>query len=501
MHSLISASLFVSASGILSLIAGFLSSVVVARMLGAEGTGLTALALWVAITGAIVAGRGIPAVILRYISRQKDTAEARNGLVRIYYLKYMWPVFLVSSLFLLYGIYVHATDDPNSAFVWIIAGVTCIAYAQGHFVIAAEHGLGQFPKAAKKTALGSLLQIPITLTGAFLFGPAGAMLGYLARHLPQAFGLKQFRNPVRTQDAEISDQMVRYGNSNWISIILDSLIKTRVELVFIGLFFSVVDVGYFAAAVTFSSLILQLSFYMAAGLTPGFGKLFDDNATEQLKISYDRSLRWLSLLLLPVSLGGAAVMPELIPFAFGYDFLPAVPIAVILVFFSLPQALFSVPLAAMLAFENDRRLLFMNSFAAGGLITLNLIFTPMFGGIGAAVIRGVIGVAIFAWLAVYCYRRLGLAIDLSAQVRILISGMACAATAYAILLQQGGLAGLAIAIPVAGVVYVFFLRLTKSIPEADLKIVRDTFDRHVPNRFKPILRPALSVLGATGTSS
>jgi O-antigen/teichoic acid export membrane protein len=501
MHSLISASLFVSTAGIISLIAGFLSSVVVARMLGAEGTGLTALALWVAITGAIVAGRGIPAVILRYVSRQKNTTEARNGLVKIYYFKYMWPVLFVSSLFLLYGVYTYYTVDTNSAFVWIIAGVTCIAYAQGHFVIASEHGLGQFYKAAKKTALGSMLQIPVTLAGALLFGPAGAMLGYLVRHLPQAFGLKQFRHPVRTQDAEISDQMVRYGNSNWISIILDSLIKTRVELLFIGLFFSVIDVGYFAAAVTFSSLILQLSFYMAAGLTPGFGKLFDDSATEQLKISYDRSLRWLSLLLLPVSLGGAAIMPELIPLAFGSDFLPAVPIAVILVFFSLPQALFSVPLAAMLAFENDRRLLFMNSIAAAGLIGLNLIFTPMYGGVGAAVIRGVIGVAIFVWLAVYCHRRLGLTIDLSGQIRILISGLACAATAYAILHQLGGLVGLVIAVPAAGLVYVLFLRLTKSIPAADLKIVQDTFDRHVPTRFKPILRPALSVLGAAGASN
>ncbi|MBO6512036.1 MAG: oligosaccharide flippase family protein [Roseibium sp.] len=500
MHSLISASLFVSASGILSLIAGFISSIVIARMLGAEGTGLTALALWVAITGAIVAGRGIPAVILRYISRQKDTAAARNGLVKIYYLRYMWPVLLVSSLFLAYGLYTHVTVDTNSAFVWIIAGVTCIAYAQGHFVIAAEHGLGQFPKAAKKTALGSVLQIPVTFVGAFLFGPAGAMLGYLARHLPQAFGLKQFRHPVSTEDAEISDQMVRYGNSNWISIILDSLIKTRVELVFIGLFFTVVDVGYFAAAVTFSSLILQLSFYMAAGLTPGFGKLYDDKATEQLKISYDRSLRWLSLLLLPVSLGGAVVMFELIPFAFGQEFLPAAPIAFILVFFSLPQALYSVPLAAMLAFENDRRLLFMNSVAAASLIMLNLVFTPMFGGMGAAVIRGVVGVAIFVWLAMYCYRRLGLAINLGAQFRILISGLACAASAWFILQQIGGLAGLAIAIPVAAIVYVVLLRLTRSIPDSDLKIIQNTFENHVPARFKPILKPALSVLGSGSTS-
>ena len=122
MQSILSASLFVSISGILSLFGGFVSSIIIARVLGAEGTGITALALWVGMTGAIVASMGIPAVLLRYISRQDDTAEARNGLVNLLYGRFLWPVLLVSGLFLGYAVHVYNSAGLNSALVWAIAG-------------------------------------------------------------------------------------------------------------------------------------------------------------------------------------------------------------------------------------------------------------------------------------------------------------------------------------------------------------------------------------------
>ncbi len=142
MQSILSASLFVSASGIMSLIAGFISSVVIARLLGADGTGLTALALWVAITAAIVASTGMPAIVLRYISRQENSEEVRNGFVNLLHRRFVWPVLLASAAFIAYGAADYFFEGANTAFVWIIAGLICLAYAQGHYVIAADHGLG-----------------------------------------------------------------------------------------------------------------------------------------------------------------------------------------------------------------------------------------------------------------------------------------------------------------------------------------------------------------------
>ncbi|TYC49277.1 oligosaccharide flippase family protein [Rhodobacterales bacterium] len=496
MQSILSASLFVSASGLISMVGGFLSSVIIARLLGADGTGLTAMALWVAITGAILAGRGYPAIILRYISRHKQAPDSQNNLVRKLYKKYILLVLLITLGFLLYGLYDYFTIGLSNAMVWAIAGVICLLYAQGHFVIAADHGLGHFHKTAQKTAIGCLLQIPVTIFGAYFLGPAGAMLGYLVRHTPQALGLTEYKPKAGAPDIEVTPQMISYGNSNWLSILLDTLVKTRVEFLFIGYFFTVVEVGYFAVGVTFSSLILQLSLYLAAGLTPGFGKLFDDNATEQLQISYDRSIRWLCMLLMPVSFGGAVIMPELIPLAYGAEFAPAIPIAAILVFSSLPQALASVPLSAMLAFEKDRKLLYCNSIAAFTLITLNLVFTPMFGGLAAALIRGIIGLFTFLWLVHHCHSRLGLKINLASQARVLVSGLACAACAGFVVLEVGGVTGMVLAVVSSAVIYVLALRLTRSIPAEELVLIEKVMNSYVPARLHFFLRPALTVLGS-----
>jgi len=494
MQSILNASLFVSASGIMSLVAGFVSSVVIARVLGAEGTGLTALAVWVAITAAIISSTGVPAIVLRYISRQENTAEAQNGLVNLLYRRFLWPVLLASTLFLAYGVGDYFFEGLNNALVWGIAGLICFAYAQGHYVIAADHGLGHFHKTAHKTAWGCALQIPVTIAGAVFFGPAGAMAGYLCRYLPQAFGLSAYKHPSRTEGIEITPQMVRYGQSNWLTIVLDTLVKTRVEFLFIGFFFTVTEVGYFAVGVTFSSLILQLSLYLAAGLTPGFGKLHDDHAREDLQLSYDRALRWLSLLLVPVSLGGAAVMPALIPLAFGQDFAAAIPIGTLLVLFALPQALSAVMLSAMLAFEHDRPLLLINIVFAGILVILNLVLVPVYGGVGAAIVRGLIGVFAFAFMLTYCQKALGLSVNLVAMAKLLVSGVACAATASIIVFFIDGLPGLLLAIPGAAFVYLAFLRLIKPFPRNDLNALGRLISDKFPCRVQPVALRALAIL-------
>ncbi|MBN9668755.1 lipopolysaccharide biosynthesis protein [Roseibium aggregatum] len=495
MKSLISAGFFVSAAGITSLAAGLVSSIAIARILGAEGTGLTALALWVALTAFAVANLGIPSTILRYISRiGKDESETR-GFLRTLYGPYVVSLTLFTGAFFLYASWEFYEVNLNTAFVWFFAGLIFLAYSHGLLVIVSDHGLGHFHRTAWKTAAGCALQIPVTIAGALLFGPAGAMFGYLARHLPQMFGLSKYLRGGASEPVAISDQMRRYSRSIWASELLDQLVKTRIEFIFIGWFFSITELGFFAAGITFSSLILQLSVYLAAGLTPGFGKLYDDDAMDQLRLSYDRTLRWLTMLLLPISLGGAAIMSELIPLAFGQDFTATVPIAEILVLFSLPQALSSVPLAAMLALENDRKLLFINGVTVLVLVALNLTLTPIFGGIGAAWIRGVVGLSSFLWLIHHCRHALGFRISLAPYLRILVSGLACAGAAFVILREVHGVPGLAIAIPAGALAYLIALRLTKAIPGAEIEIMRDLLGKVTPAHLRKHALRLVSILG------
>ena len=67
MASLVSSSVLSTAAGIVSLVFGFASSIVVARLLGPEGAGEVSFALFIAMTVSLMANLGLPNVLLRYI--------------------------------------------------------------------------------------------------------------------------------------------------------------------------------------------------------------------------------------------------------------------------------------------------------------------------------------------------------------------------------------------------------------------------------------------------
>ncbi|GAA0780112.1 lipopolysaccharide biosynthesis protein [Roseibium denhamense] len=494
MHSILSASLFVSAAGSLSLVAGFASSVIIARMLGPEGTGLTAFAFWLAMSGYAIAGLGIPAIVLRYNGRHHANGTPGYNFSKTVYPFFLLPVILFAAGLLLYSFLDPVSGSQTTSLVWLITAFVFLFYAHGHFMISINHSIGRYSQTTKTTALGCLFQLPATALGAYFFGAPGAMVGYLVRQVPLCAGLVTALSNGQWDSTAVTPQMKRYGFNNWLSSLLNIFLRTRVELLFIGVFFSVTEVGYFAVAMAFPSLIAQMSDYLSAGLTPTYGSLKDSEALEKLQLSYERALRGLALLLAPISFGGAAVVPELIPMVFGHEFGPAVLTSVLLIAFTLPQSLSAVPLSIMLAWEQDQRLLVLNCLAAVALVALNLAITPFFGGPGAALIKGGVGLVLFVYLLHHCQVRLGLQSSLGALGAIVASAAMCGFVAYAIVSALGGLAGLAVAIPAGALVYGVMLRLTRAIPADDLDVVSGGLKKIAPAKTHAMLDLFLSYL-------
>lgn len=114
MYSLLKSSLVNTLSGVISLAAGFGTTVLIARLLGAEGTGLTALGLWLVFSGYALANRGIPSIVLRYLARTTTPDGKGPNLVRQLYGRFIWPVLLTGLAFVAYGFspYADAAENP-----------------------------------------------------------------------------------------------------------------------------------------------------------------------------------------------------------------------------------------------------------------------------------------------------------------------------------------------------------------------------------------------------
>lgn len=458
-------------------------------MFGAEGTGHVAFALWLIFSAGVIADRGTPAMLVRYIAKT-HAPDREDPLTRALYPRFLWPAMGLLVCFLTYAILAWRVAQNGEPILWAFTGVTFLVYAHGAASIAAAQGLGRFTDAARRTVLGSLLQVPAIVIGAYFLGPAGAMLGHLVRHLPQGLGWRKYWSPGEVAPGTITSQMQRYGRNAWISGTINILVRTRVEFVFIGWFFSITEVGYFAAGMTFVSMIQQLTVFMLAALVPKFSQLQDRGDSSQFAVTYQRVLRWMCILLLPISFGGAAIMSDLVPLLFGSDFTPAIRTSAVLSLFMFAQSLSLIPFAALLAREKDQYHSMASALIGVFLIVLNLAVTPFFGGEGAAWVRGLVNFAALGLLFWFLDQRLELSPGLGRLMRVALAAGLCAAAAYGSLMVLQGAFGLIAAVTSGALVYLFSLRIFRAIPAEDIASLTASLRHALPG---PLAKIAVAI--------
>ena len=84
---MLGSSLVNTVAGLLSLLAGLASSIVVARLLAVEGAGAVAYALWIMTAATLASDLGIPQALLRFAAQEEGeragVARALRGSVGI----------------------------------------------------------------------------------------------------------------------------------------------------------------------------------------------------------------------------------------------------------------------------------------------------------------------------------------------------------------------------------------------------------------------------------
>lgn len=500
MTSILGSSLLNLAATLVSLVAGFLISVITARLLGPAGSGAVAYAMWVVVCAAAIADRGFPQMVLRYVAAgHEEGAAAWRPLVRRAFATFLPVVLLVFLLFLAYGIYHWASGKP-APWIWIGAGLLFLAYALSAFSASAARGRGRFGEVAATTAIGSLLQVPVVFAGALLVGPGGALLGMLTRYLPQAFSLSNHLDFKTPSDAKaLTPEMQGYRRSMWTTDAIDVVFLTRIEFLVIGYFLAEADVGYFAAAVVFAGLVgqmtLQLSPAFLVGLT---ARSADEGAPGKL---YRNSMRLTALFVMPLGIGGAAIVASLVPIVFGEDFTPAANAAVLFLLASVPAGLAVVPWAYLAAREQGRRLLRVTLVSALTIFALLVAVVPAGGVLGAGVVRIVAETLTLGLLLITVRNHGGAGAPWNALLRTLAAAAACGAAAFSITSVLPGLAGIAVAIGAGALVYVAAIRLLGLITADEAARLNAMVEGRVPGRIRPLAQRLVGLIAASPTGS
>ncbi|RYE39360.1 MAG: polysaccharide biosynthesis protein, partial [Hyphomicrobiales bacterium] len=235
MATLLTASLISTFAGVGSLVFGFASTVVTARMLGAHGTGLVAFAIWFATTAATVAGLGIQHIVLRYIGTPGNDDGREAGLARALLKPFNISTFVTTIGMLAWAAYQWSLSDAEATSVWIATAVFFVIFAYASIALSAARGTHDFADNTRQVFLGCVAQVPFVIVGAYFFGAAGALLGQMVRHLPTAFSLRKYVSGPPSPRERLTPAMYAYGRNNWFSRMIGLAIWTRIEFVFLGL--------------------------------------------------------------------------------------------------------------------------------------------------------------------------------------------------------------------------------------------------------------------------
>jgi O-antigen/teichoic acid export membrane protein len=288
--------------------------------------------------------------------------------------------------------------------------------------------------------------------------------------------------------------MHRYGRYIWLSDLIEILVLSRVEFLFLGFFFSSTGIGYFAAGLGLAGLIEQVMLQISPALIVGFADAHAKGDRQALQAAYGRVIRMVALVMLPISFGGATIMPDLMPLVFGDAFEPAIPAAATLLAFVWLAGLSVIPWGMISA--SGRSDLLLRVQITSGLLTMLLLaaMVPLAGLEGAALARATITTLTFLLLAWTAWKSVHTVVPLGALAKTICAAAFCAAAAGVAVYYLDGLAAIATAIPAGAIAYMLAVRVLRLVESGDSRLLMDTIGGKLPGPSRPLVNGLLAFL-------
>ncbi|HZG27738.1 MAG TPA: polysaccharide biosynthesis C-terminal domain-containing protein [Ensifer sp.] len=476
-----------AAAGLALLLTGFVSSVIVARLLGPEANGMIAFSLWMVVTGSLIAelGTGISMLrILPQLAARGYDSEARRGFGSFL----AWPV-TAATLWLAVAATVwlhyegHSHGLASTPVIALLTGGLFIVQSLGSFAknyLIGEQQLGFF---FRVSSLSAVVQVAGVGVGAWYWGIEGALAGYALGQIPLFLTTL---NVLRKRPDSCGMEPRRIASTSFlivIEFIITAIFLARPEIVFLQEFRSSEAVGYYAVATSLANLALQLPIQLTGSLVPYYAAHSEKNGalSSDLLVTVMRNFAYLTL---PMSFGLAAVAEPLVTGIYGPAYREAGIIVAILAA-GVPAAVF-LQLCTQYVFSMDRQDIRLRTTVVGACVMAAGLFAavPFLGGEGAAAMRNLTLVIMGAFIMRYIPKSGSNSGIVLRILRIAAAALVTAALAYAATRILPGILGVVAGIIAGAVAYVPALRIMRAIDPADRTVLTGLSGR-VPLRVRP----------------
>ncbi len=366
---------------------GLLTSVILARALGAEGRGQLAVIMLLPALLSIFLNLGVSPTNIFYISSK---SVPTNVAIRtnIYLALFLSCLGVSMSAPLL--LFKSNTLFPGSSLSLLLFGIALFPIMlMDSFLVSIINGQQRF----REYAIISLLAPFLYLVALIIFvwvlevGVIGAVISKLAVSVVSLLVLflffrKYFGQPCSKQEiVNYSKQCFNYGGRTYLSNIM-AFVNYRADLFILNLFLIPENLGVYAISVTLAESLWLLSKGISTVLLPKLSELHGDEGKRKMLTPF--IARWVFLLTFAAAAVAAIVIPYAIKILYGTEFMPGVTIFRILLI-GIVLGAFARVLANDIAARNFPQYNFYTAIAVVLLnVSMNFIFIPKWGIIGAA---------------------------------------------------------------------------------------------------------------------
>ena len=384
--------LWSSLASLTGAIAGLIGSVVIVRGLTSEEYGSFSYYLWLGGILSTACTLALPNALTKIRSelrgeRNDEQAGALSGLVVLALIS----INAVAALIVLARSF--AAQPPESTYQLVIAAVL--------IPLALTSALRSHLWADQRYRPVSIVSIIGTLIHLALIGVAVWRHWHVTGYLAAAFALNavqcvgllavaKVRRPslhrpkLRLPESPILRRYLTFALPAALVQITDQLIWQRIGVFFLERYSTLEQVGYYSLAYTSFSLFLMLGWALIQGFYPAISHDFGAGDWNGVRRRLRQATIIATLYAAPISLGGVATLPILLPLVYGEKVGPAIPVAQILFLGLLPgvvTAVFGLTISAIGGIWLHVRLGIISATVS---VIANLILVPRLGAVGGA---------------------------------------------------------------------------------------------------------------------
>ncbi|WP_295721480.1 flippase [uncultured Methanobrevibacter sp.] len=390
-------------SQIITAICGFLWTIIIARYLGASNLGILSFAISLSVVFGMFMDFGISQLLIRDVSREHNLLPGiLNNAI---------PLKIISSIFVIsfIGLILYLKGDTKIVItVCLLIGIENLFVNMNLIFSAVFQAYEKMAYTAKGTLINSLILLSLVIICAYLnLGLIGITLSYLISYIISYLYLriqvsKKIYSPKYKFNFKYWKLLIKRSIPFGLMNLFNS-IYFNIDMAMLGFLTTAFSTGIYNASYKIITILTTLYTVYTAVIFPVMSKLYK-NSDNLLKLSYEKSVKYLLLISIPISIGVFIYAESIITLIYGKSYISSSIIIQFLIF-TIPFLFINGSGGLLLnSIHKERTNTKIYGTAVLVNVLLNLFLISQYQELGAAISTVVSEIYIFVLMFILIYK-------------------------------------------------------------------------------------------------